>query len=501
MARPTLFRLLLLERGWQTWARFCVHFEQQARSLANEWDDPRLAGVTVGRRTFDRWISGDWYGQPRADAARVLEALLGFPTPALFSPAPDVMSVRPTGRDGSGLGASLAISQRWPSSRVFVAAADDVGDTWELLGGNVLDGTIMAVQFHPASRDGDDVTLRPSNPGALERFLRPARRGLIVGVHEGEDGPDLYILDSSNARTFRFPFTEIGGPIHVPAGHLLDDFTYGILWALVQLDDGLLADDQVLDEERQVLATYLSLPRSAPSRMSLPSLTSVGAGWLGSAFCAQHIQRHLQDVPEAPLFWTREQTGEEAAAWLFFRHKLAYLRQQAAQFGGAARPLARAFCIPEAAVARCAPHERILVFLAVALMELLGIHVQVTSRPEYAGVDGFALVPGRQAVVANWVRTEALWQAAATSGRAELRGYHEAFDDARHHSVVAGPDPQTRLHALADYLSLDWPWLISRSRELGECGVSGLIRPRNRLLGINAIDDVLRFLGTLAPGR
>lgn len=34
--------------------------------------------------------------------------------------------------------------------------------------------------------------------------------------------------------------------------------------------------------------------------------------------------------------------------------------------------------------------------------------------------------------------------------------------------------------------------MIRRGRELGECGVSGLIRPRDRLVGFNAIDHLLR---------
>lgn len=36
-----------------------------------------------------------------------------------------------------------------------------------------------------------------------DRFLRPARRGLLVGTVEGDDGLDLYVVDTANARSAR----------------------------------------------------------------------------------------------------------------------------------------------------------------------------------------------------------------------------------------------------------------------------------------------------------
>ncbi len=501
MPRPTLFRLLLQERHWDNWVVFCAHFEKTARELAKETNSPRLAGVTVGRRTFGRWFKGDWYGRPQTEAAQVLERLLGFPSAELFAPAPDVLDARKTVHDRSGLRASVVIGERWPTSRLFLSSAEDVADTWELIGRNVLDGTTSAVHFLPAARRGDKINLRAPDTGALERFLRPARRGLLVGVEEQDDDLRLHVIDSANARRHLAAFATQDGQLTLPAAHELDDLTYGILWALVQFDDGLLADDLALEEEQQALETYLQLPRSAPSRMTVPILTTVGANWLGSAFCAQHIQRRLDGASEVPLFWTREQSGEEAAAWLFFRHKIAYLHALGDRFGGTDSRLGRAFCIPEAEVARSSRFERILLFLAIALMEMKGIRVQVTARPEYTTVDGFALVPGQRAVVANWVRTEALWRADTTTVRADVRGYQEIFNDAADHNLLQGSDPESRLRVLAAYLDLDWHWLVRRCRALGECGASSLIRPRSRLISVDALNEVLCFLGSLVPDR
>ncbi|MFF4531593.1 transcriptional regulator, XRE family protein [Streptomyces sp. NPDC001407] len=466
-----------------------------ARQLAE--DEPRLGTVTVSRATFDRWYSGDWFGRPQHDAARVLEALFGFPVAELFSPAPETMLPRLSQAHGRGdLQASLAISRRWPTSRLFLSAAPEVADSWELLGRRVLDGTTAAVQLHPVIvRDGAAV-FQVLDPGLLEGFLRPARRGLLVGVDERAEGLRLYVVDSRIARN---TLASRAGEVVLSAAHELDDLTYGILWALVQLDDGLLADDQALDGGQEVLAAYLSQDRSAPSHMAVPGLSSVGSSWLGSLFCARHLGRHLLDVAGPPVCFTREQTGEEAAAWLFYRHKADYLYAQARRFAGG--DLSRVFCVPEAVVRRSGGYERILLLLAVALMERLGVRVWVTPRPEFGAVDGFALVPGQRAVLATWVRAEGLWKTDTTSAPADLRHFEDVIADARTGTVAADGEPQQRLRALADYLGLDWGWLVSRCRELAALGVARLIRPRSRLLSVDALDEALRFVGALAPGR
>lgn len=500
MPAPSLFSVLIEERRWDSWGVFCDHFERTARELAAERNEPGLAALTVPRKTFERWASGTWYGNPWRAASLVLQRLLGIPCSDLFAPAPDVLNAKAGVHDRGSLRAAVDIGERWATSRLFMSATEDLADSWELTGRQALDGTTMAVQFHPASVDADGVRVQPADTQVLERFLRPARRGVLVGVHEGDDGLRLYIVDSSHLRRVRLPFVS-GGALRLSRAQLLDDFTYAFVWALTQLDEGLLADDQTLDEEWGALGTYLSLPRSAPSRMALPVLTMVGSQWLGSAFCAQHIENRLQGVSEPPVFWTREQTGEQAAAWLFYRHKIDYLQSLSIRYAGAGIALTRSFCIPEAEVARSAVYERVLLFLAITLMEMHRIHVHVTAHPEYSQVDGFALASGQRAVVANWVRTDSVWAADTVTDRSTLRGYRAVFDDARADSVMQGPDPQTRLQELASYLNLNWAWLTGRCRELGDCGVASVVRPRSRHLSIHTLDDVLRYLGSFAPER
>lgn len=495
--RITLFRLLLQERRWDNWSVFSGHFAQAAREVAGKTGSPRLMGVSVARRTFDRWVVGDLKGMPQRDTRLVLEHLLGFPCTELFGPPPDVYSSAV--HDRGGLAASTAISDRWPTSRLFMSAAGEAADSWQIRGRRLLDGTTTAVQFHPAVACDDAVRVTVADTDSFARFLRPARRGLLVAVDERED-LKLYVTDAASARRALTTFPRPGGALTIPAAHELDDLTYGILWSLIQLDDGLLADDQILNEESRLMDTFLSLPRSALSRETRPELTTVGSNWLGSAFCAQYIQQRLDGVTEPPMFWTREQTGEEAATWLFFQHKHAYLRSLAGCFSGASS-MSRTFCIPQNEVSTSGRYERILLFLAIALMELHGIHVRVTTRQEYASVDGFALSNGQRAVLANWLRSESLWRADTLTARPELRSYQELLADAAAGSVMDGPSPLDRLRALAGYLEIDWPWLVRRCLDLSSSGVAGLARPRSRLITLDALAEVLHFVGALPPDR
>ncbi|MFD4241849.1 transcriptional regulator, XRE family protein [Streptomyces sp. NPDC058525] len=499
MPRPTLFRVLLMERRWDRWSTFCLRFEQAARDLAKEVNAPRLATITVPRRSFDRWAKGDWQGVPRPDTALILERLFGVPSEDLFSPAPETIHLQASPRDRDGLSASLKITDNWSTSRLFMPSGELPG-SWEMVGRQALDGTASAVAFRPATRSGSIAQIDVTSTGALDRFLRSARRGFLIGVDERENTPQLFVIDAANARRARA--TAPGrSTIELPAAHVLDDLTYGLLWSLVQFDDGLLADDSALAQEQHALDTYLALPRSAPSRMAMPDLSTAGTQWLGSSFCAQHIIRRLDGLTEPPVFWTREQTGEQAAAWLWFQHKIDYLRALSSRYAEGAAPMSRAFCIPESEVSRSDRYERILLLLAIALMELQGIRVDVLPDPEYSEMDGFALIPEQRAVVANWTRTEAIWAVDTVTQRPALRGYREAAGEAQAHSVMRGPDPQTRLRALAGYLEIDWTWLVVRCRELRKCGTASIVRPRSRHLSVEALDEVFHFFGSLAPDR
>ena len=140
--------------------------------------------------------------------------------------------------------------------------------------------------------------------------------------------------------------------------------------------------------------------------------------------------------------------------------------------------MSRAFCIPPETV-QASPHaERILLFFVAAMMESFAIGVQVCADPEYAAVEGFVLERSRQAIEANWVGADGIWQVGATADRPAVHDYGEivAYPHAR--TVVPGQSSGQRLRALADYLQLDWPWLVRRCSELGDYGRTGIVEPR-----------------------
>ena len=264
------------------------------------------------------------------------------------------------------------------------------------------------------------------------------------------------------------------------------------------LDDALLADDHALDERHRQLREYEQMPESAVGSQAAAGLTSAARMWLGSSFCAGHVLRNLTEPAHSPVFWTREQTGEEACTWLLFRHKLDYLTRISTLYSRAGSPLVRGFCIPEQVARTLPPWERILLWLAVALMESLGICVKICTDPGYADADGFVLVPGDRAVIATWIRADGIWYAGQTTRAPDLRNFSDVTGYVTAHSVIDDATSAGRLRLLADYLSLDWAWLTRRCAGLGRVGCARLIQPHSRLLSAQGVDAALRFAASIA---
>ncbi len=390
------------------------------------------------------------------------------------------------------------VRANWPGVRLSRACIGD-GTAWhaEFPGGRLIDGggaATMRVMRLKQSADGR-MRLQATDDQAPDGEPALARRAMLIGVDQ-HDGT-ARLLRAGPRYPADLAWENRTGPgTVVPRAYELDDVTYAIMWAVANLDDALLTDDYALDQRRRELSGYERVPQSAAGREVAAGLTSVARMWLGSSFCARHILRSLARPTGVPVFWTREQRGEEAAVWLLFRHKLEYLRRISTQFTGHSTELARGFCVPEDAVVLSPRWERILLFLAMALMESLGIRTMVAADPGYAEVDGFALLPGEQATVATWVRSEETWHAGVTSSGTALREFASVTGNAAARSVTAAAAPVGRLVALADYLGLDWPWLSRRCAELGTYGCAGIIRPSSRLLSLDGLDTALRYAGT-----
>ncbi|WP_331723999.1 helix-turn-helix transcriptional regulator [Streptomyces sp. NBC_00005] len=446
-------------------------------------------GIFVPRRLDDGTVvlvALDRRALLRAGAGFGAAAVAGFPMPASAAVADDPF------------GFARSATESWSGLRLS-RPAPEFGVDWHALlpGGRSMLGSQLSLQVHPARIEGGRVIVSVPDQRRAEEFLARPHRGLLVGAVDTGGTTRFYALDGRAARA---KLARNGGVCEVaaPTAYELDDLTYGILWAVSNYDDALQADDQALSETRSDLRAYERLSASAVSREAAPGLNTVAHMWLGSDFCARHILRALPDLPTLPAFWTREQRGEEASAWLIFDHKFPYLRETTKALGSTST---RAFCIPED-VARSSPrYERILLFLAVALMESLGIHAQFTTDPAYEAVEGFVVAPDKEAVIANWVRGDGMWHVDVTARSSVVREFTIAARDVDADSLTAAPTPAGRLRALAQYLELPWSWLIERCGQLARHGSSGLIQSRSRLVSAAGIDAACAYVGSLPADR
>jgi hypothetical protein len=410
---------------------------------------------------------------------------------------------RDSGRPATGLAglACDALREQWPGIRLSHVLSDDDGDGWimDLPPGRLLDGGgQMTLKVQPVMATWDDTVSLLVRDLSLGQLKAPGH-GMLLGADERDNGtaPRLFAVGLRRVRLEISQADDIPSAVAVPQACELDDLGYAIIWAMTSLDDALLADDSDLDERHRELRGYEQMPESAVGSQAAAGLTSAARMWLGSSFCAGHILRNLHGSGASPVFWTREQTGEEACTWLMFRHKLDYLTRISAQYSRPGSPLIRGFCIPEQVTATLPRWERVLLWLAVALMESLGICVKICADPGYAGTDGFVLVPGDRAVIATWIRAEGIWYAGQTTHATDLRTFSDVAGYVTAHSVTDATTPAGRLRLLADYLSLDWAWLTRRCAGLGRSGCARLIEPHSRLLSTQGVDAALRFAGRI----
>lgn len=319
----------------------------------------------------------------------------------------------------------------------------------------------------------------------IDPWLRTPMRTMIIATRTVDGQTKHFAMDAGGIAE-----SKADRGVRIPVAYELDDMAYGIVWAVAGFDAALLGDDADLGEVLPLTAAADLDPLSeAVQRQQL----SAGSLMLvGSQACAHFILNHQHNMADDPIFWTREQRGEEAVTWLLFKHKLTYLRstvpsQTVSRTG-------RVFCIPPAVVETSPRYERVLLLLAVALMESLGIRTWITTDSQLSETDGFVLVPGHRALVANWVRAGAVSHLDFTSKPTALRTYAEAAGQASRKPANSGDHPATRLAAVADYLELDQAWIARRCAALAEYGTSGLARPRSRLLSTDGLDAALRFL-------
>lgn len=151
-----LFKVLVNQRQW-VYEAFRSQFEQAARLLADEEQDSRLRTVTVGERTYRRWLAGGVKTLPQPDLCRVLERLLGYPAAELFATAPlsvAITSAQPAHHReggafivaGSGLAVTGQVQDRDLKGQLEMAAHRATRFAAMAEGSNIGSETLVSIQ-------------------------------------------------------------------------------------------------------------------------------------------------------------------------------------------------------------------------------------------------------------------------------------------------------------------------------------------------------------------
>nr|WP_240981069.1 helix-turn-helix transcriptional regulator [Streptomyces sp. N502] len=369
------------------------------------------------------------------------------------------------------------------SSRGRLALQEGPGQLLLPAGRNLPPTALPTLTGSAASLQKDALWLTSSREA--EAWSRMPLRALFA-VRHGEVGTERhFVMDVRGGDR-----DQLGSSFAIPVAYELDDLTYGILWATAGFDSAVLGDDAALHGNLALLSQPRLGTDSRP--IAADALTDGSQMLVGSRACARFILDQRDELAGDPVFWTREQRGEEAATWLLFEHKHRYLRTMAPT--RAHDGVGRAFCIPHQEVVASPLYERVLLFLAIALMESYGVTTWVTDEADLQQTEGFALVPGHKAAIATWVRAEGAPQTALIAGARSLRAFADITGHARAHTVTTGTTPGERLAATSDYLGLDRAWLIRRCGELAAVGTTGLARPRSRHLSLDALDRACAYV-------
>ncbi|MEV4199362.1 hypothetical protein [Micromonospora globbae] len=383
--------------------------------------------------------------------------------------------------DGNYVGKLERGHHRWPQAiyreafRAVLGAGTDAEIGFYINRGNgtAIDGDLVA-QPPPPHQELD--THRPQLTAALDSgaLLRPWLLDSALRDHQRDE---RHVLVAPAGRFFNgqeveaqvFPAVNDGRILAaVPAGFTDSRFLRrprrGLVVGAVESDEYVRGFGLDTRQARRRLA------RAGPaSRLLIPAAYVLDDLTVGILWAAANL--------DEPLL------GDDAllADVLLFRHKHDYLQNLAGRFAGG--ELSRSFCIPPDAVSSSPPAERILLLLAVALMESFGIRINVCAEPEYAAVEGFVLDRGRRVIVANWVDADSIWQVGVASGGPTMHDLGDVTAYAGARSAISARTPARRLRTLADYLELDWPWLVRRCGQLGEYGCAGFAEPRSVAVG------------------
>ncbi|MFD4241852.1 hypothetical protein ACFWP3_09670 [Streptomyces sp. NPDC058525] len=184
----TRFTLLVQERHWDSYEKFCIHFSEAARRAAERENDPRLARADVSRSSFDRWMGrkGTFKGTPRRDAYLVLRHMFNMSPERLFEQVEPVS--RPSIAFSSGAAAPPAQAPEFDDPLAVVA------QTHRLTSSNADDPVLMMVTQSIASIVSRYEALGPHQLAGEARVIREMLHGVLGGQQPPRVRAELFRL-------------------------------------------------------------------------------------------------------------------------------------------------------------------------------------------------------------------------------------------------------------------------------------------------------------------
>lgn len=218
MQRATRFRQLCDRNYWTVFASFNIRFERAAQEVARIDGDPRLADVSVGSRSYDRWMAGNLKKMPWPNTCRVLEHLFGEPAAQLFGPPLTETAIRTSGLpqvEGSGTIKApatplppLALSAASAETDVAFPALllhgfDDpvtvAAQTYRLTSSNASDSVLAMVRQTIAKIVARYEALGPQQLAGEARVVREMLHGILGGHQPPRARAELFGLASQAA--------------------------------------------------------------------------------------------------------------------------------------------------------------------------------------------------------------------------------------------------------------------------------------------------------------
>ncbi|MFJ6752545.1 hypothetical protein ACIQNI_30815 [Streptomyces sp. NPDC091266] len=347
--RMTLFRQLVQERDWTTIETFSTHFARAGRDLAQLPGNSRLAGVSVARRTFDRWMAGELKGLPQRDTRAILEHLFQQPVTRLFGAA-----------DAGG-----------ESGAAELEAADGPAASHGHLGSGPVQGGILPPSpFHP--QEGADVHRR--------QLLRAGSAAAVLPLLPGP----------------------VKGSVSLRLGRMTPDQSEALLmhlremWHLLVQSDNLLGPLHALTGVHQNLGILQELlehagPHLRGEALVLAARYAESAAWLHEDCAADDSDTAQAEYwTNQAMAWAVEAGDDVMTAWTLFRRA-----QQATASGHAAPSISLSRAVQRydhvltpqmrAAALQQEAHGYALAGEEVICHRLIDQAEAFTARPESAG--------------------------------------------------------------------------------------------------------------------